>query len=148
MDPHDDDNQSDASFRAIQKAWRASTAHSQVKIDMQELSRQVHQVHHQFQQVIWWRDLREVGVALTLIPAWLVMGTSLSLPWSWYLTIPALLWVAGFMLIDRRRYPQRPSAPGEPLSFYATEALQQVEHQIWLLRNVFWWYLLPFASRS
>jgi CubicO group peptidase (beta-lactamase class C family) len=24
-------------------------------------------------------------------------------------------------------------------------SLTQVEHQIWLLRNIFWWYLLPFA---
>ena len=24
-------------------------------------------------------------------------------------------------------------------------SLAQVEHQIWLLRNVFWWYLLPLA---
>ena len=24
-------------------------------------------------------------------------------------------------------------------------SLTQVEHQIWLLRNVFWWYLLPFT---
>jgi hypothetical protein len=31
------------------------------------------------------------------------------------------------------------------LNFYAKEALSQVEHQIWLLRNVFWWYLLPFC---
>jgi len=25
------------------------------------------------------------------------------------------------------------------------ESLTQVEHQIWLLSNVFWWYLLPFT---
>ena len=25
------------------------------------------------------------------------------------------------------------------------DSLTQVEHQIWLLRNVFWWYLLPFT---
>ena len=25
-------------------------------------------------------------------------------------------------------------------------SLHQVNHQIWLLKNVFWWYLLPFAS--
>jgi len=55
----------------------------------------------------------------------------------------ALLWIAGFMLLDRRRHPQRSSDPGEPLLFYVKESLAQVEHQIWLLRNVFWWYLLP-----
>ncbi len=29
--------------------------------------------------------------------------------------------------------------------FYAKESLSQVDHQIWQLRNVFWWYLLPFT---
>lgn len=47
------------------------------------------------------------------------------------------------MVVDRRRYPQRSSDPGEPLMVYVNESLSQVEHQIWLLRNVFWWYLLP-----
>jgi hypothetical protein len=47
------------------------------------------------------------------------------------------------MLVDRRLHPQRPSDPGEPLLFYVKESLAQVEHQIWLLRNIFWWYLLP-----
>src|SRR5205814_272176 len=28
-------------------------------------------------------------------------------------------------------------------------SLAQVEHQIWLLRNIFWWYLLPpFAAMT
>jgi hypothetical protein len=73
------------------------------------------------------------------------MGIARSLPWTWYLTVPALVWVAGFLLVDRRLHPRRTSEPGEPLLFYVKESLTQVEHQIWLLRNVFWWYLLPFS---
>jgi heme/copper-type cytochrome/quinol oxidase subunit 2 len=41
------------------------------------------------------------------------------------------------------RHKQKRSAPGEPLLKSVTESLTQLEHQIWLLRNVFWWYLLP-----
>ena len=40
-------------------------------------------------------------------------------------------------------HPQKPSEPGDPLLQYVKESLTQVEHQIWLLRNIFWWYLLP-----
>ena len=36
-----------------------------------------------------------------------------------------------------------PPEPGEPLSQRVESSLAQVEHQIWLLRNVLWWYLLP-----
>ncbi|MEZ5943425.1 MAG: hypothetical protein R3C18_18680 [Planctomycetaceae bacterium] len=59
--------------------------------------------------------------------------------------IPVLLWIVGFMLVDRRLHPQLPSEPGEPLLCSLRKSLAQVEHQIWLLRNVFWWYLLPPA---
>ena len=69
----------------------------------------------------------------------------MSLPWTWYLAVPAIIWGAGFILVDRMRHPQRPSKPGEPLLHCAKESLTQVEHQIWLLRNVLWWYLLPFS---
>ena len=59
--------------------------------------------------------------------------------------VPALVWVAGFLLADRLRHPRRPPDPGEPLVRCVEASLAQVEHQIWLLRNVGWWYLLPLA---
>ncbi|MCA9091185.1 MAG: hypothetical protein KDA90_21415, partial [Planctomycetaceae bacterium] len=126
-----------------QQAWRADSEQTQVTIDMSVLTAEVLRSQDAFQTVIHSRDRREVGAALTLIPVFLFMGYVLSLPWSWYLAIPAQLWVAGYILVDRRRHPQRPSGPGESLLFYAKESLGHVEHQIWLLRNVFWWYLLP-----
>ncbi len=128
-----------------QQAWKADAAQTRVTIDADLLSKEVQRSHRDFQSTIFWRDVREVGVALLLIPIWFAMGIPFSLPWTWYLTVPALIWVTGFILVDRRRHPQRPSEPGEPLLYYVKEALTQVEHQIWLLRNVFWWYLLPFS---
>lgn len=59
--------------------------------------------------------------------------------------VPALLWVAGYMLVDRMRHKRRPPEPGESLRQRAETSLAQIEHQIWLLRNVLWWYLLPQA---
>jgi CubicO group peptidase (beta-lactamase class C family) len=128
-----------------QQAWQADAAQTRVTIDADSLSKEVQRSHQGFQSTIFWRDVREAGVSLLMIPAWFYMGSTLALPWTWYLTVPTLLWVAGFFVVDRRRHPQRPSEPGEPLLFYVKESLTQVEHQIWLLRNVFWWYLLPFS---
>lgn len=129
----------------FQQAWKAEAAQLNVTFDTETLSKEVKQSHDQFRSMIFWRDAREIGVSLLMIPIWFAMGIGLSLPWSWWLTVPALLWVAGFMLVDRKRHPKSSSGPGEPWLFYAKESLTQVEHQIWLLRNVFWWYLLPFS---
>ncbi len=132
-------------FDKYQQAWKSDAAQTRVTIDADQLLKEVQRSHGNFRSTIFWRDFREVAVGLLLLPFWFVMGFTLSLPWTWWLTVPALIWVAGFILVDRRRHPQRSSEPGKPLLFYVKESLTQVEHQIWLLRNVFWWYLLPFS---
>lgn len=128
-----------------QRAWKADAAQVHVAIDEQGLAQEVERAQRELRSRVLGRDATEIGTALLLIPVWFVMGISLALPWTWYLTVPAFIWVAGFLLFDRKRHPQRPSPPGEPLLYYIKESLVQVEHQIWLLRNVFWWYLLPFV---
>ena len=130
----------------FQQAWKSTASQTKVKIDTELLAQAVQKSHQGFQSTINGRDLREVGVAVLLLIYWVYKGLTTTMPWTWWLTVPALLWVAGFILVDRKRHPQRPSEPGEPLNFYAKEALTQVERQIWLLRNVFWWYLLPLGT--
>ena len=68
-----------------------------------------------------------------------------SLPWTWYLAVPAMLWIAGFMAADRMRHRRNPPEPGEPLRDCAERSLEEVKHQIWRLRNILWWYLLPLV---
>jgi hypothetical protein len=128
-----------------QQAWRAASSQSRVTIDADLLVKEVQRNQRQFAAMILTRDLREVVVAVILIPVWLYMGQRLSLPWTWYLCIPGLIWIAAFMVVDRRRHTQRPPEADEPLRKQIKQSLAQVEHQIWLLRNVFWWYILPIA---
>lgn len=129
----------------FQTAWQSQTIQTNVTINTDELLQEVKQSQESFQFMIFARDLREVGVAALMIPLWIYWGISDELPWTWYLTIPACLWIIGFMLIDRRRHPRQPNKPGETLLQCVKDSLDQVEHQIWLLRNIFWWYLLPFT---
>ncbi len=128
-----------------QHAWQAYASQTRVTIDPDALLKEVQRSQGSFRATILLRDFREVGVALVMLPIWFYMGITMSLPWTWYLTVPTLLWLIGFILIDRKRHPQKPSEPGEPLLHSVKESLTQLEHQIWLLRNVFWWYLLPFV---
>ncbi len=130
---------------SFQQAWQAQSSQTRVTIDSDLLLKEVQRNQRDFFATIFRRDVIEVAVALLLLPYWFYKGVTSSLPWTWYLTVPALIWMIGFFLVDRIRHKRKPSDPGDPLLESVKESLTQMEHQIWLLRNVFWWYLLPFT---
>lgn len=129
----------------IKEAWQTQTSQTRLTIDVELLLQEVQRNQQYFSAMIFWRDVREVGTALVLAGLSLYVGIGLSMPWTWYLASLALVWIGGFMLTDRMRHKRRPPGPSEPLRPRLECSLAQVEHQIWLLRNVFWWYLLPIA---
>ncbi|MBS0202218.1 MAG: hypothetical protein JSS49_04900 [Planctomycetes bacterium] len=129
----------------LQQAWQSQLAQVQLTIDPDLLLKEVRRNQQAFMAAIFWRDVREVGLSLLLIPVWITMGVKIGLPWTWYLTIPVLLWVAGYMLLDRARQNRQSRVSGESLRNCVESSRAQVEHQIWLLRNVHWWYLLPIS---
>jgi hypothetical protein len=126
-----------------QQAWQAHTAETRVTVDADSLLKEVRSNQRTFRALIFWRDFREVVVGLVLIPVWFCLGLTLSLPWTWWLTVPVLLWMIGFMLVYRRRHMPKPVEPDQPLLASVKNSLSELEAQIWLLRNIFWWYLLP-----
>lgn len=127
----------------FQQAWQAQASQTRVTIDADLLRQEVRRDQQAFRTMILYRDYGEVGIALLLIPIWFVLGAMAKSPWTFYLTVPVLIWMAGFMLVYRRRHRQEPGEPDEPLLQCVQRSLTEVEDQIWLLRNVFWWYLLP-----
>jgi CubicO group peptidase (beta-lactamase class C family) len=127
----------------LKEAWRVQTSQARLTIDADLLLKEVRGNERSLNAMLFWRDVREIGVSLVMVPVWFYLGAKYSLPWAWYLAVPALLWIAGFMLMDRKRHKQHPPEPGEPLGQRVASSLAQIEHQIWLLRNVLWWYLLP-----
>jgi hypothetical protein len=127
----------------FQQAWQAHSSQTRVAVDAELLLEAVQRNQRQFRTMIFCRDFREVIVALLLIPVWFYLGAKNSSPWTWYLTVPVLVWIAGFMVAYRVRYNRKASEPGEPLRRCVQRSLAEVEDQIWLLRNIFWWYLLP-----
>lgn len=127
----------------LQQVWQSQMTGRRLSLDAKVLLQQLQRSKDDFEATILWRDFREVGGALIMVPAWVWIGRHYDLPWTWYLSIPALLWIAGFMLVDRLRGRQKEPKPGDPLRDCVERSLAQVEHQIRLLRSVFWWYILP-----
>jgi len=63
--------------------------------------------------------------------------------WFYLPIAGACLWVGAFMLVDRWLQSRKGPLPADPLRTCIEASREQVDHQIWLLRNVLWWYLLP-----
>src|SRR5262245_18995698 len=125
---------------SFKQAWQTQTSQARLTIDAELLLKEVRRNQRYFTAMIFWRDVREVGISLLMVPVWLYLGVKHSSPWTWYLTVPALLWIAGYMLVDRMRHERQPPEPGDPLRQSVESSLAQVEHQIGLLRNVLYWY--------
>ncbi len=128
----------------FKQTWQTQSSQTRLTSDADLLLKEVRRNQQNFTATIFWRDVRDVGIGLLLVPVWIYLGVKLSLPWTWYLVIPALLWSTGFLLADRMRHRPQPPEPGESLRQCVEDSLAQVEHQIWLHRNI-WWYLLPLA---
>jgi len=127
----------------LKAVWQSQTSPRRLTIDADVLLQQLQRNKKSFERTVFWCYFREVGVSLVMVPVWIWLGLRYDLPWTWYLSIPALLWIAGFMVVGRIRQRRRQPKPADPLRACVEQSLAQVEHLIWLARNVLWWYLLP-----
>ncbi|MDZ4857445.1 MAG: serine hydrolase domain-containing protein [Candidatus Hydrogenedentes bacterium] len=128
-----------------QQAWQAQASQTRVTIDADMLLKEVKRSQREFRAKISWNDFLFIGIILVMLPVWIYMGVTMDPPWTWWLMIPAFIWFIGFILVGRSRHKPTPSEPGEPLLSSVKESLALVEHQIWSLRNIVWWYLVPIA---
>lgn len=129
----------------VKGAWQAQSSQTRLVFDADTVLKEVERSQKYFNAIILRRDQVEIRVAILLVPTWIVMGWKLGLPWTWYLTIPGLLWIAGFMLFDRLKHRSNRTAAADSLRQSVQSSLHEVQHQIRLLRNVLWWYVSPIA---
>ncbi len=132
-------------FDELQKEWNEQDSQSQVSVDHVALLKLVQRNQRSFEGVIFRRDSLEIAVALAMVPYWIWSGIKGDLLWTWYLMIPGVLWVAGYLFFDRRSQKRNQPQLGTSLRVSSERAASQVRHQIKLLKNVFWWYLFPIA---
>ena len=132
-------------FDDIQKAWKEQRAPGHVKIESDALLKLMRRNHESMERLFFGNYFLVSVFGLVYVPLWIWLGVTGDLPWTWYLHIPAFLWVAGFMLWDRIAHRRRAPQPGDPIRGSVEQSLVQIDHEIRLQKNVFWWYLLPPA---
>ena len=125
---------------ALGQTWQSQEI-PLVTVDADSLLGMVKRNHREFRAMILRRDALEIGIAIPLVILFTLFGLHRS--WSWFVLAGACLFVAVFMLVDRgRRRRQRPTG-AEPIAEWLERSRHDIEHQVWLLKNIFWWYLLP-----
>ena len=131
-------------FDDLRRNWQSQPPHARVTVDSALLLNEVRRNQRQFVRTIFWRDVREIGAAVIVAPFFVVSAFKSGL---WLLVAPAVAsaGVALFMLRDRWIQRKQPTARADSLRDCVEASLRQVRHQAWLLRNVFWWYLLPLG---
>jgi Na+/proline symporter len=133
------------SFEDLQKTWQSQNPGAKLTINADVLLKEVRRNQRQFWATIFWRDVREVGMCFLLALYFSYQGLRQH-DWTDVLVGLACFGVGTFMVVDRLRQRRKQPATNDSLKACAESSLFQVNHQIWLLRNVFWWYLLPIMA--
>ena len=132
-------------YEKLQQQWQSQRGSGRITLDETLLLKQVRRDKENFEVRILWRDVREsgVGLALSLLFLYFAMRDHL---WTHYVLSAACLFVAVFVWLDRRRQKSKEPCMTDTVQDCLRSSLCQVEHQIRLLENVFWWYLLPLMA--
>lgn len=124
----------------LQQTWQSQPAPT-LRIDADMLLSQVRRNQRSLKSTLFWRDFREVVIAVAMIPFF--ANAAREQGWHWLSFCLACAWMAGYILVDRWRRRKKKPASDHALARCVDESLDEVEHQIWLLKNIAWWYLLP-----
>lgn len=129
----------------LQQAWQTQSSQTKVSIDADVLLKVVQRDQKSFRSVVQSSDYWGIGIAILLIPVWIYMGIVDSVPWTWYLTVPVLVWWAVFSIVYRMRHPLKPAPSDEPLVTCVERSLTEIDDQIWYLSKSFWWSASPIC---
>ena len=137
------------SFDELQIAWQQQRA-TQAKTDVNaDTLRDVRAKSRAFTRTLFWRDVREVLASLLVAGVFGNIGWQAhqegAVSWPAWVAAASALGVGIYFLIDRWIMRRRAAPRGADLRTELNRAISEVEHQIWLLRNVLWWYLAPLA---
>lgn len=120
-----------------EKAWRSQELPAPNEAYISMIAGLLREEDRSFRHMLWWRDFREIGVAIALALFFAYTGRS----WIRWLSVGSLLFVAAYILRARLPASKEPSHLAEKLQ----QMIREVNRQISLLRSVLWWYLLPCA---
>jgi hypothetical protein len=148
----------DEYFDKLQKAWQCQHANAKITInaDPDVLLKEVRRNQQQWGAINFWGAVLEIGGEFLMTLFFSYHGlrhgswTPVRLPdWDFLLVAFACAGVGTFrtfMLVHRIVQRRKQTTANDPLKACIEASLNEVNHEIWLQRNIFWWSLLPFTT--
>jgi hypothetical protein len=148
----------DEYFDKLQKAWQCQHAGAKLNINANTdvLLNEVRREQRQWGAINYWGAALEIGGEFLATLFFLFQGlqsanwTPFRLPdWDFLLVAFACAGVGAFrtfMLICHIVGRRKQNTASNPLKACIEASLSEVNHEIWLRRNVFWWCWLPFTT--
>lgn len=129
-------------FDELQREWQSHDHQGQIKLNTQLLLNEVRRNQRYLESALFRRDTIEVSVALFLTILFAVDGYRMR-EWAMYPLAASCLAVGIVFIVDRQLQKRKAPFKHDSLESCIHSSLLQVNHQIWLLTNIFWWYILP-----
>lgn len=129
-------------FDDLQSTWQSHDHGTRLSIGASLLLNEVRRNHQALESSLLRRDIVEVVTAIVLTGVFGVLAVRLN-EWTLLLCSFGCLFVGTFFVVDRWLQSRRRPVSDDSLQSCIQASLVQVHHQIWLLKNIFWWYMLP-----
>src|SRR5258706_10642583 len=144
-------------FEDLQTVWQRQHARAKLSIKAEVLLKEIRRNQQLWAAINFWGAVLEIGGEFLGTLYFSYQGlrhanwTPFRLPdWDSLLVAFACSGVGifrTFMLVHRRIAQRRKeTAANDPLKACIEASLNEVNHEIWLQRNVFWWCWLPFTT--
>ena len=142
-------------FEDLQKAWQCQHASAKVTINANAdvMLKEVRRNQQLWGAINFWGAVLEIGGEFLMALLFLYHGlrhadwTPFRLPnWDFLLLAFACAGVGTFRLVHRIVQCRRQTSANDPLKACIEASLNEVNDDIWLQRNAFWWCWLPFPT--
>lgn len=132
------------SFDDLKAKWQSHDSGIRLNLDAKFVLNEVRRNHRTLESQLWWRDTNEVLAAFLITCVFIVLAMVMS-EWTLLVCAAGSLFVGLYFILDRIRQRRGRVAVEESLRLTIDASIEQVEHQIWLLSNLWKWYLLPLV---
>ena len=131
----------------LQEAWKSQD--TKIAVETSLLLASIREKQKRYRWCIWLRDVRE-GWGSVLAAVFFVLFTESNVEsrwqlWPFYLAMAILFGIGIFRIVDTRRQNRKALRYEDSALSFVERSLLIINHRIWLLENMLWWWILPVA---